>query len=177
MILSYLILNIFYSLKLKQIVLIDVVCIALGFILRILIGCFAISVIPSPLVILLTFFASMFFTFSKRKLEIQQLKDASKCRASLKEMDENLANQFVIINAVLAIAFYFTYVLDIQTIQRAGSEFLYITVLPFTLIVFRLLFLLNKAKSDDPIIFFEKDITLKFLFTLYIIILFLILLF
>ena len=55
-VLIYLILNIFYSLKLKNIELVDVVCIALGFILRILAGCFAISVIPSPLVILLTFF-------------------------------------------------------------------------------------------------------------------------
>ena len=175
MILSYLALNILYSLKLKNIALIDVACIAFGFILRVLIGCFAISVVPSPLVILLTFFASMFFTFSKRKLELQQLEEVSKCRDSLKEMDTNLVNQFVVINAVLAIAFYFTYMLDPQTIQRAGSDLLFVTVIPFTLIVFHLLFLINKSKNDDPIIFFEKDMTLKILLLFYIAVLFVVL--
>lgn len=68
-ILLYLLLNIWYSLQLKYLPIIDVMCIALGFILRILAGCGAILVIPSPLVILLTFFTSMFFTFSKRKME------------------------------------------------------------------------------------------------------------
>lgn len=177
MILSYLVLNIFYSIKLKKIALIDVTCIALGFILRILAGCFAIFVVPSPLVILLTFFTSMFFTYSKRKLELKILKNDEKCRASLKDFDEALINQFVIINAVLSIAFYFTYVLDTQTIERAGTPYLYITVLPFTLIIYRLLLLINKADNDDPITFFEQDITLKILFVSYFIVLFLVLLF
>ena len=60
-VLSYLVLNILYSLKLKTLPLIDVACIALGFILRILCGCAAIMVIPSPLVILLTFFTYLLF--------------------------------------------------------------------------------------------------------------------
>ncbi len=170
-VLMYLLLNIFYSIKLKKIALIDAACIAFGFILRVLAGCTAIAVIPSPLVILLTFFCSMFFTFSKRKLEIKLITEKSKYRASLKDFDENLINQFVIINATLSIAFYFTYVLDIQTIERAGTDLLYITVLPFTLIIFRLLFLINKANNDDPIHFFEKDSTLKILFIIYFIIL------
>ena len=52
----YFILNIFYSLYFKHLVLIDATCIALGFIFRIIGGCFAIKVVPSPLIILMTFF-------------------------------------------------------------------------------------------------------------------------
>lgn len=174
-ILLYFILNIFYTLWLKQIALIDVACIALGFVLRIVAGCMAINVIPSALVILLTFFASMFFTFSKRKLELQLTKDDR--RESIKEFNIEIANQFILINAILSIAFYFTYVLDKTTIARAGSEYLYITVIPFTLIVFRLLLLVNisTSENDDPIHFIEKDKPLKFIFWFYVLILILVL--
>lgn len=81
-------------------------------------------------------------------------------------------NQFILINAILSIAFYFTYVLDQTTIARAGTEFLYITVIPFTLLVFRLLLLNNlPVKDDDPINFIEKDKALKGLFFVYLIVL------
>ena len=175
-VLLYLILNIWYSLKLKSLPIIDIVCIALGFILRILAGCGAILVMPSPLVILLTFFTSMFFTFSKRKLEYELIEDKNNCRKSLKEYTSTLLNQFITINAVLAIAFYFTYMLDAKTIQRTGTEFLYITVIPFSIIIFRLLFkIFTCSNNDDPADFIYNDKTLKILMLIYLIILFVIL--
>ena len=171
MILSYLVLNIFYSLWLKNIALVDASCIAIGFIFRIVAGCFAISVIPSPLVILMTFFVSMFFTFTKRKLELQLVKDDEQRRKALRKFDVATINQFVLLNAILSIAFYFTYVLDQTTIQRVGTEYLYLTVIPFTLIIFRLLFLVNTSYiEDDPIHFIEQDQTLKYMFLFYAIV-------
>lgn len=165
----YFVLNIFYSFKLKNIPLIDAACIALGFILRVVSGCAAISVIPSALIVLLTFFSSMFFTFSKRKLEIDLLN--STCRESIKQFNPRIADQFVLINAILSISFYITYVLDGTTVERVGSEYLYLTVIPFTLIVFRLLFLVNlQSVSDDPMHFIENDKTIKFLFVFYLLV-------
>lgn len=172
----YLILNIWYSLQLKSLPIIDAVGIALGFILRILAGCSAILVVPSPLVILLTFFTSMFFTFSKRKLEYKLLDDKGLCRKSIKGYNETLLNQFVMANAVLSIAFYITYMLDSTTIQRTGSEYLFITVIPFTIIIYRLLFKIYTANdNDDPAEFFYHDKTLKILIFTYLIILFIVL--
>ncbi|MBO6086843.1 UbiA prenyltransferase family protein [bacterium] len=166
----YFILNILYSLWLKKIPLIDALCIAIGFILRILSGCFAISVLPSPLVILMTFFLSNFFTFTKRKLEIELINDSS-TRKSLNGLNVNTVNQFILINAILSISFYITYVLDKTTIEKVGSEYLYLTVMPFTLIIYRLFMLINtKNSSDDPITYIEKDTTLKYLFLFYFII-------
>ena len=166
-IISYFILNVFYSLYLKHIELIDVACIALGFVLRIISGGFAIEVEPSALVILLTFFTSMFFTFSKRKMELLLLGDNR--RKSIKKMSLETINQYIVINAVLSIAFYFTYVMDEATILRADTKYLYITVIPFTLIFFRLLYLNSlQSKVDDPIVYVEKDLTLKALFFVYL---------
>lgn len=177
-ILIYLLLNIWYSIQLKFLPIIDVICIAFGFILRIIAGCGAILVVPSPLVILLTFFSSMFFTFSKRKLEYGLFLDKTNCRKSINEYNEALLNQFVTINAVLSIAFYFTYMLDNTTIQKAGTEYLYITTIPFTMIIFRLL--LNTytcTSTDDPANFIYKDKTLKILILTYFVILFAVLCF
>ena len=163
-ILTYVVINILYSYVLKNIEIIDSFCIALGFILRMLMGCFAISVVPSPLIILMTFFISMFFTFSKRKMEKILVKDENLVRTSIKGMDLKTIDQFVVINAVLSIAFYFTYTLDKTTILRAGTEYLYITVIPFALLIYRLLYLGNLSiQVDDPMHFIEKDKTIKWL--------------
>lgn len=172
-VLLYFILNIFYSFLLKNIVLVDAACIAVGFILRILAGCFAIRVLPSPLVILLTFFTSMFFTFSKRKLELGLLKGENCMRKSILSFDISTLEHLVLSNAILSIAFYIVYTLDSATILRAGSSYLYITVIPFTLIVFRLLMLVESKNInfDDPMGFIEKDKILKFFFLFYLIVL------
>mgnify|MGYP003571316063 CR=1 FL=1 len=164
-VLAYIFLNIIYSLYLKKLPIIDATSIALGFILRVLSGCAVIFVVPSPLVILLTFFLSMFFTFSKRKLDRQ--------RISMQEVDSNLIDQFVAINAVLSIAFYITYMLDPVTIERTGSEFLYITVIPFALVIFRMIFLISTAKNqDDPAYFVYHDKMCAILILTYFITLF-----
>ena len=174
MIVSYFVLNIFYSIWLKKIALIDATCIAVGFILRIAGGCFAIGVLPSPLVILMTFFVSNFFTCTKRRLELQF--SETEARKALKEFNISTANQFILINAVLSISFYITYVLDASTIQKAGSEYLYLTVIPFTLIIYRLFLLINSTQiADDPIIYLEKDKTIKWLAAIYLFILLIVL--
>lgn len=173
-IVSYFVLNIFYSFFLKKFVLIDASCIAIGFILRIVGGCFAIGILPSPLVILMTFFVSNFFTYTKRYLELQFSKYDT--RKSLKEFNIAIANQFRLINAILSISFYITYVLDKTTIQRAGSEYLYLTVILFTLIIYRLFLLTSSATiSDDPIVYIEQDKTIKWLTLIYFVLLFIVL--
>jgi len=161
----YVVLNIFYTIILKNFEIIDTFCIALGFILRILTGCAAIAVAPSPLVILLTFFVSMFFTFSKRRLEFK--KGEGHKRKSVEKFTPETLLQFVLANAILSIAFYFAYVMDTTTIERAGTSFLYITVVPFSLIIFRLLFLVNTSPLEDPADFIYKDRPVLIFFLIY----------
>lgn len=170
MVICYLLLNIIYSLFLKNIAITDVSCIAIGFILRILCGCFVICVIPSPLVILMTFFLSMFFSFSKRKLELKLINDEKLRRKVLKGFTPELLNQFVSICAVLSIAFYITYTLDEATITRIGNPYLYLSTIPLTLIIFRLLFITETVNdADDPLTLIEDDSTVKILFAIFVI--------
>ena len=60
--------------------------------------------------------------------------------------------------------------LDKTTIERCGTDLLYISAIPFSLIIYRLLFLINTAQNDDPMSLFEKDKQIKFLILLYILV-------
>ncbi|WRH68766.1 MAG: UbiA prenyltransferase family protein [Planktothrix sp. GU0601_MAG3] len=72
-ILLYAINNIIYSIKLKNIPLFDVSCIAFGFVLRLLAGIYALGDMPTAWIVLCTFFLTLFLGFSKRRSELLSL--------------------------------------------------------------------------------------------------------
>lgn len=72
-ILLYAINNIAYSLKLKNLPLFDVNCIAFGFVLRLLAGIYALGDIPTAWIVLCTFFLTLFLGFAKRRSELLSL--------------------------------------------------------------------------------------------------------
>lgn len=69
----YLANNVAYSLGLKHLSLFDVLCIAFGFVLRLLAGIYAVDDLPTTWVTLCTFFLSVFLGFSKRRAELVSL--------------------------------------------------------------------------------------------------------
>lgn len=71
--LLYLILNIGYSFWFKHQPLLDVTCIALGFVLRLLAGVYAIAEFPTSWITLCTFFLALFLGFAKRRSELADL--------------------------------------------------------------------------------------------------------
>lgn len=69
-VLLYLINNLFYNIYFKKLVIIDVLSIALGFIFRLIAGIYSVMLIPTPWIVLCTFFLAMFLGFSKRRAEL-----------------------------------------------------------------------------------------------------------
>ena len=69
-VLAYFVLMVLYSFRLKHVVLIDVFCIAAGFVIRIIAGTVAIPVVISPWLYLVTCFLSLFLGFGKRRHEL-----------------------------------------------------------------------------------------------------------
>ncbi len=67
---AYLVLNIFYSLHIKEIPFLDVTTIAAGFLLRVLGGSFAVDVPPSPWLLACTGLLAAFLGFGKRAHEL-----------------------------------------------------------------------------------------------------------
>lgn len=68
--LAYTALSVTYSLWLKHAPLVDVCCIGLGFVLRLLAGIYAVGDIPTAWITLCTFFLSVFIGFAKRRAEL-----------------------------------------------------------------------------------------------------------
>ena len=106
----YLINNILYSFKMKNIVLLDAFSIAIGFVLRVWAGAIAIGVPVSSWIILCTLFLSLFLAFGKRQKEIALLKgDAGSHRIILQSYDEEILNKMITITLTATLVCYALY--------------------------------------------------------------------
>ena len=143
-IVSYLLLMVLYSLRLKHIVLLDVFIIAGGFALRILAGTVVIAVSISPWLYLVTILLSLFLALSKRRHEIVILQEqASSHRQILKEYNIPLLDQLITIVTAATLMAYSLYTFQGPT----GNHRLMITI-PLVLYgMFRYLYLVYMHKE------------------------------
>jgi 4-hydroxybenzoate polyprenyltransferase len=72
--------NLAYTLKFKHVALLDVLSIAIGFVLRLLAGCWAVGVTPTSWITLCTFFLAMFLGAAKRRGELATAGDDDSLR-------------------------------------------------------------------------------------------------
>lgn len=141
---SYLLLQILYTGGLKRLVLLDIMAIALGFILRVVAGAVAIQVDVSNWLFLCTLVFALFLGFAKRRAELSQLEDATAHRASLADYTVPLLDQMMSICAACSILAYGLYTVSKETVDHVGSDHLKFTV-PFVVYgIFRYLFLVHK---------------------------------
>ena len=151
-ILVYLLMNLGYSLGLKHVVIIDVLIIAAGFVLRILIGAAAISRLPSTWLLLCGVTISLFLGFTKRKAEIVYLGDSAiSHRKVLGQYNESFLDQAISIVTASTVIFYILYTVDPHTTAMVGSRMLLFSVPPVLYGIFRYLYLVYHDESGgDP---------------------------
>ncbi|WP_216368978.1 decaprenyl-phosphate phosphoribosyltransferase [Dictyobacter arantiisoli] len=153
---AYLIMMIWYSFRLKHVVLIDVFCIAAGFVLRIVAGSVIIPVVISPWLYLVMCFLSLFMGFGKRRHELVLLQgQAGSHRKILKEYSIPMLDQMMTIVVAGTLMSYSLYTIQGPT----GNHRLFITV-PFVLYgVFRYLYLVYmrmEGGSPDEILLHDR---------------------
>jgi len=159
-VLTYFLLNIGYSIYLKNIVIIDVVTIASGFVLRVLGGAVIISVTSSQWLILCTILLSLFLGFSKRRHELVLLEDnATGHRKVLEHYSPYFLDQMISVVTASTVICYALYTMSKDTIEKLGTSKLIYTI-PFVLYgIFRYLYLVHqKEKGGSPteIVFTDK---------------------
>jgi 4-hydroxybenzoate polyprenyltransferase len=144
-VLGYLVLQIAYSARLKQIVLLDVFAIAAGFVLRVVAGAEAIDVPVSNWLYLCTLLLALFLALGKRRAELSLLgSGAARHRSILSQYSIGLTDQLVTIVAASALLSYALYAVAPETVARFGSDRLKLT-LPFVLFgMFRYLYLVHR---------------------------------
>jgi 4-hydroxybenzoate polyprenyltransferase len=159
---AYLTLNVAYSFGLKRLVVIDCMCIALGFQLRVQAGAAAIAVEASHWLLLCTFFFALFLAFCKRYEELSRQGEATgQTRATMSDYSESFLNMMIGPLAALSILSYALYTVSPETVARHGSDRLLYTVPFVTYGVFRYLFLVyRKSEGGDPARLLFRDVPL-----------------
>ncbi|MCP4706849.1 MAG: decaprenyl-phosphate phosphoribosyltransferase [candidate division Zixibacteria bacterium] len=150
--LAYLVLNVLYTFVLKNIVIIDVMSIAAGFVLRALAGAVAINVEFSNWLLISTFVLALFLGLGKRRHEIMFLeKDASSHRKILDNYSPYLLDQLIGVVTASTVITYLFYTLSEEVKNKLNTEYLYITI-PFVIYgIFRYLYLVHKEeKGGSP---------------------------
>jgi 4-hydroxybenzoate polyprenyltransferase len=159
----YCLLNLAYSVWLKQIVLVDVFIIAAGFMLRVLAGVFAIDVVISSWLALCTLFVSVFLAISKRRgeLMLSSATDTYASRPVLKQYDLAFIDQIMTVAASGMAISYALYTVADRTVNIFGTENLIFTTVFVLFGIFRYIYLMRSRKTDDnPMHLLLSDIPL-----------------
>jgi 4-hydroxybenzoate polyprenyltransferase len=145
---TYVLLNAVYSMSLKHVVILDVLTIAMGFVLRAWGGAVAVNVYFSHWLLLLTLLLALFLGLSKRRAELVALADdASGHRRSLAEYSPYLLDQMIGVVTASTLLAYAFYTIDPETVRKFGTDRLLWTV-PFPLYgIFRYLYLVHQREG------------------------------
>ena len=145
---SYLTLLALYSGPLKHIVIIDVLTIAIGFVLRAVAGAVAVDVDISHWLLVCTILLALFISLAKRRHELVLLADgAASYRPILDEYTPYLLDQMIAVVTASTLIAYVFYTISPETEQKFKTHWLGLTV-PFPLYgIFRYLYLVHQREG------------------------------
>ena len=127
--LGYFVLNILYSLVLKHISIIDIIIIAIGFVLRVFSGSVVAGVEASEWLIIMTFLLALFLALAKRRDDVILSNDTTNIRKNIDGYNLEFINASMIIMASIVIVAYILYTVSAQTVEKFHSEYLYLTTI------------------------------------------------
>jgi decaprenyl-phosphate phosphoribosyltransferase len=125
---AYLLLNIAYSWGLKRVAVIDVVCIAVGFVLRVFAGGVAVEIWPSHWLVLMTFLLALFLALAKRRDDLLLATSGYKLRESLDGYNMEFISLSMSLMAAVIVVSYILYAVSPEVISKHHTENLYLTV-------------------------------------------------
>ena len=145
---AYLALLLAYSMMLKHVVIIDVLTIAVGFVLRAVAGAVVVLVPIGPWLLVCTTLLALFMALSKRRHELVLLGDgAIEHRRILEEYSPYLLDQMIAVVTASTLIAYSVYAISPETAARLGTPRLGLTI-PFVLYgIFRYLYLVHQKRG------------------------------
>lgn len=126
-ILGYVIINVAYSFKLKHIAIVDILCIAIGFVLRVFMGSFATGVALSHWIIVMTFLLATFLALSKRRDDLILFSNGNNIRKAIEGYNLKLIDILMSVVAAVILVAYLMYSFSPEVIAYFGSQHVYLT--------------------------------------------------
>ncbi len=159
---TYFIINLAYSFGLKHVAVIDIFCVASGFVLRILAGGVAVKVPVSMWIIIMTFLLALFLSIGKRRDDCNFLSEGLKTRRCIHGYNLEFINASMILMAGVIIVSYILYTVSPEITEKFQTKNLYITVFFVLLGLMRYFqLILVQKRSADPVKIFWEDRFLK----------------
>ena len=125
---TYWVMNMAYCLWLKQYALIDVTIIAIGFVMRVLIGGLTTDIWISHWLVLMTFLVTLFLAFTKRNDDYRVYEQTGlKPRVSITGYNKTFINEATAIIASVTLVCYIMYTMSEEVIARMGTRYVYLT--------------------------------------------------
>lgn len=149
---GYLGLQVAYTALLKRLVIVDVLSIALGFVVRVASGALAIAVPISNWLYLCAFLLALFLGFSKRRAELTLLQDSAGAhRQSLADLSLPLLDQLISVVTAATIVSYALYTMSEETLRKFGTDALKFTIPCVVYGIFRYLYLIyRRGEGESP---------------------------
>ncbi len=166
-ILLYLIINIAYTSGLKNISILDLLLVSIGFIIRIYAGGVLTNVTISHWLAIMVFLLALFLVVAKRKddLIVQESIGGQVRKASAYYNTEFVNSVITLLSATILVA-YMMYTLSEEVTQRLGSEYLFTTtifVVAGILRYLQIIFVEKRSGSPTEIFLTDKFIVLTIL--------------
>ena len=125
---GYWLMNIAYCIKLKQIAILDVSIIAIGFVMRVLAGGLAVDIWVSHWLVMMTFLVTLFLALSKRNDDYRIYEQTGiKPRVSITGYNKTFINEATAIVASVTMVSYIMYTMSEDVISRLGTRYVYLT--------------------------------------------------
>ena len=149
---GFLLLNLTYSFFLKKVIIVDVLTIAISFVVRAFAGALAIDVPASGWMLMNTLLLALFLSFGKRRHEMVLLESAAgNHRTSLDGYTPYLLDQMIGVTTASVLVVYMLYTFSGEVSEKLGTDYLYVTI-PFVVYgIFRYLYLIHrKDEGGSP---------------------------
>lgn len=167
---SYFILNIFYSLRLKHIPVIDISIVAIGFVIRIFIGGVVTDTPLSRWIVVMTFLLAIFLALGKRRDDVVIYEETGdKVRKNVDGYNIPFLNVAIVVVAAVMMVAYIMYTISPEVTDCNGDN-LYLTSFFVFVGLFRYLqIIFVEDRSGNPTLIFLKDNFIRIIIILWII--------
>jgi len=125
--LTYIVINVAYTLKLKHISILDISIISVGFVLRIYAGAALIHNSPSMWIVLVTFVLALFLALAKRRDDCLLALEGKKTRKNIDGYNLEMVNAAMTLMAGVTVMSYILYTVSPEVTTRLGTHYLYLT--------------------------------------------------
>ena len=152
LVLFYYVMDIAYCIKLKHLVIIDVVVISIGFVLRVLVGGVTTGIKCSEWIIIMTFLLALFLAFAKRRDDVVLYENTGVSHRKNTDLyNLEFMNQIITVIATIAIVAYIMYTTQPDVVERFNSKYVYSTTIFVLMGIIRYLQItIVDVKSSSP---------------------------